>query len=849
MKDEQNKQQICNYFKSGETKLKQLGIEVEHFVCDDDYNTPIYEEIKEFILKAKQKTGGELWCEDGHILGLYCKEYMVSLEPSCQLEISILPQTQIAQIKRIYTEFFDLWSEIVGEKNYKLINKGIHPLVENATKTPDDFELIPKKRYELMNDHFEKSGKFGKYMMRTSCALQVSVDYEDMHDAMNKLRLLQIMSPLLALIAQNQSKGNVAPFWQKHILRTQIWRDTDNVRCGFFPGSTEKNYTYEQYANHVYTHPLICYTHAGKTQALNNLSAQQYFKQTGQFDATHTLSMFFPDIRLKKYLEIRVADSLPMEKMLGYTALIKGLIYGKNSLIALNKLFENVTTEQQIYAGEKEIAKDGYSANIYGQNAADLVIKLFDIAHEGLEDIDTAYLKYIMPLPAIQKEYCNLLNNNFNEHINSAKQSKQYIQNSTAKYHNRVVRAMYVPKIFTKNEVDTFKNLINELYTIFDKVIENYICDENYRLLFNFDKRLESLILRPKTYECNIPIARIDVFYNEQTGRFNFCEFNTDGTSAMNEDRELNSALKITYAYKEFAKKYNINTFELFDTWIDEFLSIYDDYAKKQGKTGTPNVAIVDFLDIGTTNEFEIFKQRFTKRGINAELCDIKDLQYENGKCTTKTGMQVNAIYRRAVTTDIMKHYDELQQFFKAVTSGNVCLVGDFRTQIVHNKILYKILHDEQTHKFLTNSQIRFIKNHVPYTTSLTSKILQNNKNFARAVYENKNNWIIKPEDSYGSYGVHAGVECDEKQWKKFVDECTDKGYIIQMFYNPYQMKNIDLTHENEDDIKWHSTSNLTGLFVYAGKMCGTYSRISYDEMISTQYNEMSLPTIVVSNK
>ncbi len=848
MTNEQNIGKICDYFKSGEKALQQLGVEVEHFICDENYNTPTYEQVCEFILKAQKITNGQLWAEDGHVLGIYCDEYMISLEPSCQLEISIVPQTQIAQIKRIYTSFYNMMSDIVGEKNFKLINKGLHPLVENGEKTPDDFALIPKKRYEFMNAHFEKSGKFGKYMMRTSCALQVSVDYENMKDAMNKLRLLQISSPLLALISQNQSMGSVAPFWQKHILRTQIWRDTDNKRCGFFPNSVSKSYTYEDYAKHIYTSPLVCFSDGEHTYNLSDKSAKQYFEQTGKFDTSHTLSMFFPDIRLKKYLEIRVADSLPMPKMLGYTALIKGLMYGKNSLEKLEKLFENITSEQQIYTAETEIAKSGYCAQVYGKNAADLTIKLFEIAAEGLEDSDKAYLNELMPLPAIQRQYCNLLNTNINEHINSAKQSKDYIQNSTAKYHNRVVRAMYVPKIFTKNEVDVFKNLVSELYGIFDKVIENYMADESYRRLFNFDKRLENLILHPKMYSCNIPIARIDVFYNEQTGRFNFCEFNTDGTSAMNEDRELNSALKITHAYKEFAKEYNISTFELFDTWIDEFLNIYDDYAKKHGKTGKPNVAIVDFLDIGTTNEFEIFKQRFIKRGINAELCDIKDIIYENGVCKSKTGFEINAIYRRAVTTDIMKHYDELPQFLQAATSGNVCLVGDFKTQIVHNKILYKILHEEQTHKFLTQKQIRFIKNHVPYTASLTGKMLQNN-NFARAVYENKDSWIIKPEDSYGSYGVHAGVESDDVQWKKFVDDCIDKGYIIQRFYNPYQMQNIDLTHENADDIKWHSTSNLTGLFVYAGKMCGTYSRISYDEMISTQYNEMSLPTIVVAKK
>ena len=73
--------------------------------------------------------------------------------------------------------------------------------------------------------------------------------------------------------------------------------------------------------------------------------------------------------------------------------------------------------------------------------------------------------------------------------------------------------------------------------------MDAYAKDEDYRRLFGFEPKLEELILREPTYDSPIPIARIDIFYNEETGDFKFCEFNTDGTSAMNEDRELNIAI------------------------------------------------------------------------------------------------------------------------------------------------------------------------------------------------------------------------------------------------------------------------------------------------------------------
>ena len=382
-----------------------------------------------------------------------------------------------------------------------------------------------------------------------------------------------------------------------------------------------------------------------------------------------------------------------------------------------------------------------------------------------------------------------------------------------------------------------FERLISQLYSIFDKVIAEYETNVNYRKLFNFPSEIEQLILREKTYKTNIPIARIDVFYNEKNNDFTFCEFNTDGSSAMNEDRELNIAIKKTVAFQEFIKTHRVKSFELFDSWIDELLTIYSEYGDDK-----PNIVITDFMENSTENEFIIFADRMKKRGLNVEICDIRSLKYVNGECVTESGMTVDLIYRRAVTSDIIKHYNEVTDFINAVRDNAVCLVGDFRTQIVHNKALYRILFLDETKRILTDAENKFIYKHVPYTVSLTSEFLKNNS----TVFESKDDWIIKPEDSYGSKGVHAGVECESKgEWCEHLRNCADKGYILQAFCNPYQLKNVRF-NENSDKPEFVNVSNLTGIFVYNSKVKGLYSRVSLSEIISTQYSEISLPTVIV---
>ena len=441
----------------------------------------------------------------------------------------------------------------------------------------------------------------------------------------------------------------------------------------------------------------------------------------------------------------------------------------------------------------------------------------------------------------LTNEYIEITKQDIEAHERTAKEANEYIRNSTAQYHGRCVKALYVPKIFTGREERIFSDLVSTMCGIFYKVMDAYAKDKNYRRLFGFEPKLEELILREPTYDSPIPIARIDIFYNEETGDFKFCEFNTDGTSAMNEDRELNIAIQKTKAYQQMAETHEFKSFELFDSWVETFLEIYH---SSQNPKEHPNVAIVDFMENATEMEFQIFAEHFKAHGCKAQLCEIRNLQYKDGTLYTPDGMQVDAIYRRAVTSDIMKHYEEVGDFIAAVKDNAVCLIGDFRTQIAHNKILYKILHLPQTQVFLTEEENAFVKAHVPMTYSIHDERLN-----IEEILTEKDKWILKPEDSYGSQGIHAGVECNAEEWKEYFYKernDADSTYLIQEFCVPYQTMNVDLA---QGEHTFFPVYNLTGLFTYGGKFKGVYSRISKSEIISTQYSEMALPTLFVTRK
>lgn len=414
---------------------------------------------------------------------------------------------------------------------------------------------------------------------------------------------------------------------------------------------------------------------------------------------------------------------------------------------------------------------------------------------------------------------------------------REALESSTAHYHGNTVHTLYIPQMYAKKDYNNFKKIADTIYGILDRIIKEYIENPEYRKLFGFDERLNELILRPSLYECSIPVTRIDLFYNRETGGYKFCEFNTDGSSGMNEDRELNNIFRTSELFGKFCESHQITDFELFDSFTEEFTKIY----KSSGRyKENAHIAIADFMSSASVEEFEEFKKSFERHGYSCEICDIYSFRREDGRLIAPSGRAVDAVYRRAVTCDILSGYDKILPFIEAAKNNEVVLIGDFKTQIAHNKLIFEIMHHDMTKRILSDEENSFIQEHIPKTYKLTA---ENIKKYD--IEKNRCGWIVKPADSYASKGVFAGIEAKtDEEWIGFIKKHSDTDYLMQEYIHPYETENIDLLwDENAGFAKY---SNITGLFIYNGRLCGLYSRVSKTGIISTQYSEMTLPTIVV---
>ena len=205
-------QDIYGYIKSGETDTENLGLEIEHFVVDKNGDQIGFDEITSLIEKVAHRINADIIYTDGYPVGYENENYSISLEPSCQFEISIKPFHDIDEIEKTYREFLKLWEPEFAKRGYRIVTFGNLPKVEQGRIRPDDIPLSPKKRYQYMDAYFRQSGKYGKYMMRASASTQVSVDYRSERDLIKKLRVLQKISPILMLMMENKTDaGSTLP--------------------------------------------------------------------------------------------------------------------------------------------------------------------------------------------------------------------------------------------------------------------------------------------------------------------------------------------------------------------------------------------------------------------------------------------------------------------------------------------------------------------------------------------------------------------------------------------------------------------------------------------------------------
>ena len=448
----------------------------------------------------------------------------------------------------------------------------------------------------------------------------------------------------------------------------------------------------------------------------------------------------------------------------------------------------------------------------------------------------------------------------------------------TAWYHGAPVALNYGPRVYGPRTRAYLDAIATSIYGILAKVIERYQADPAFRREFRLDPRVEELALLPRGYAEPLPMARVDLMFDEVTGDFRFCEFNTDSSSGMNETREALAAIREGEAYRRFAARHQLedDVERQFDGWVRTFARIWEsraavapaapaapsasaspapaghaagapDAAASAAPVPTapaahPQVAIVACLDgpDPDARELERFIPLFERAGFACSVFDVRELSFDgsrlhgNAALAGEGDVDIDVIWRFCIVVDLLQHWDEVQPLIDALRQRKVEMIGSFATQIAHDKQLFAVLRRPAAQALLTPAERAFVEAHIPCTAFLDDPALD-----LDAVCAHPERWVLKPTDWYASKNVQAGAEHTPGEWSRLIDAAlAQEGgspWIVQEFFAPQATPAIPLYGRPGDlTAAPRPFGNLLGLYLHAGRFAGCYLRQGPHDVIGS---------------
>ena len=369
----------------------RIGLEAEKFGVSTSTGAPLaYDDSRRGILRFwSELTRSGAWepereAPSGPIIALRRGQAAITLEPGGQLELSGSPDHDV---HGVVTEFLSHLAEldpICRDLGVAWLGVGFHPLA-----THDELPWVPKQRYAVMRPNLMSRGSRALDMMRRTATVQANFDYSSEQDAMTKLGVLLRLSPVLGAMFAN------APFMEGRVtssksLRQAVWLDVDSERTGMIPELWgTRNPRYMDYAQWAMRAGMFLF----KRQEKIVVNAGQTFRsfvrhgyagyQATLADWALHLGTLFPEVRLKRTIEVRCCDSVCAALVPSVPALLTGLLYDET---ALDRAFELALSigYQDAAAARLALPELGLRAKLGSRSLASIAERVVEIASAGL---------------------------------------------------------------------------------------------------------------------------------------------------------------------------------------------------------------------------------------------------------------------------------------------------------------------------------------------------------------------------------------------------------------------------------------------------------------------------------
>jgi glutamate--cysteine ligase len=322
--------------------------------------------------------------EGGPIIALTRGGESVTLEPGGQLELSGKKSETIHEVcaeQRAHLRDIAPISEKMG---VKWLGLGFHPFAARG-----DFEWVPKQRYGVMREYLPTRGGHALDMMLRTCTVQANFDYSSEVDAMRKMRVALALAPLTTAMFANSPWKEGKPFGGL-TYRGRVWLDVDPDRSGLLPALWKADARFDDYVEWALDVPMFLFKRKGIAVANTGQSFRAFLKDgfeghrpTLEDWKTH-LNTLFPEVRLKKTIEVRAADAQSADLACALPGLYTGIFHDERALAESEALVDGWSYDEVVELRPRA-AMEGLRASFRGERLADVAARFVAIAEGGLE--------------------------------------------------------------------------------------------------------------------------------------------------------------------------------------------------------------------------------------------------------------------------------------------------------------------------------------------------------------------------------------------------------------------------------------------------------------------------------
>jgi glutamate--cysteine ligase len=370
----------------------RAGTEHEKFAFTVQEHRPVpyagARSIRALLVGMDGLLGWEPIMEGDNIIGMFdvTGGGAISLEPGGQFELSGAPVETVHQTASELMAHLTQLREVAKPLGIGFLGLGMAPNWKRS-----DMPMMPKGRYKIMTNYMPKVGAYGLDMMYRTCTVQANLDFSSEADMVKKLRVSLALQPVATALFANSPFTEGKPNGYLS-FRSEIWRDTDKARSGMLPWAFEDGMGFERYVDYALDVPMYFVKRGEKYIDVSGKSFRDFFagklsdlpgERPTISDWANHLSTIFPEVRLKRYLEMRGADGGPWRRLPSLTAFWVGLLYDDEALEACWQMVKDWSAAERQKLRD-DVPKLGFKAQIGNRKVLALAQETLRFCAQGL---------------------------------------------------------------------------------------------------------------------------------------------------------------------------------------------------------------------------------------------------------------------------------------------------------------------------------------------------------------------------------------------------------------------------------------------------------------------------------